>query len=148
MKKNLGLCTWSLLRKSEIGKDIFWKYKTLGKTKEVWGQPTQTPSISSKSSQALTPTQFIIQTKRSYNLLDREGEQRHVARPLDSHRQLTLVKGAVARNPPGQYLAPLGDILAQLVNILIIDRCLAGTVYAETADLLFSLAAFSSQIST
>ena len=80
-------------------------------------------------------------------LLDRERQQGDITRSLDGHCQLALVKGTVARDPPGQDLTPLGDVLAQLVDVLVIDRGpLAGTVDAEAADLLLPLAAFSFQV--
>src|SRR6185437_4887977 len=45
-----------------------------------------------------------------------------IARSLDSHRQVSLVSGAVAGNPTRQNFAPFGDVFLELVWIFIVDQ--------------------------
>src|SRR5438094_3016690 len=61
------------------------------------------------------------------------GKQCHLARAFDRDRDLTLMAAARARNPAGADLAPLGDVPAQLVDVLVVD--LVDLVLAEEAGL-------------
>ena len=55
---------------------------------------------------------------------------------LDRRRQLSLVLGAVARDPSRKDLAALGDISAKLVHVLVADLVVLA---AEDADFLSSV---------
>src|SRR2546423_2354703 len=50
------------------------------------------------------------------------GQQRQKARPLDRHRQLTLIEGFRAGDAARNDLARLGDIALQGGEILVVDR--------------------------
>ena len=79
---------------------------------------------------------------RSHNgiaeLVSDVGQQSHVAGALDGDLNLSLVLSAGTGHTAGQDLAALADELAELVGILVVDKC--DLVCAENADLL-SLAA-------
>ena len=49
------------------------------------------------------------------------GEERHLARPLDRHRDLPLVTAARAGDAAGADLALLGDVAPELVDVLVVD---------------------------
>src|SRR5207237_1037712 len=61
------------------------------------------------------------------------GKQCHLARAFDRDRDLTLMAAARARNPAGADLAALGDVPAQLIDVLVVD--LVDLVLAEEAGL-------------
>jgi hypothetical protein len=64
----------------------------------------------------------------------RKGQQRNIARALDSFRQLALMIRAGPRDPARRDLAPLGDEIAQSTDIFIIyRRFLVGTKTANFA---------------
>src|SRR5690242_19559326 len=48
-------------------------------------------------------------------------QQRHLARSLDGGRDLHLVPAAGAGDAPAADLAHLGDVAAQLVDVLVVD---------------------------
>src|SRR5207249_1382032 len=60
-------------------------------------------------------------------------QQGHLACALDCDRDLTLVPSARAGDPAGADLAPLGDVPAQLVDVLVVD--LVDLVLTEEAGL-------------
>lgn len=62
-----------------------------------------------------------------------EWKQRHMARPLDSHRQRTLMARADAGAAARQYLAAFGQAALQAFDIFIIHD--ADLVCTEHADL-------------
>src|SRR5438067_2068050 len=68
----------------------------------------------------------------------RVGEQRHLTRVLDRGRDVALVLRAVAGDPPGPDLVPVGDELAQQRRVLVID--VGDLLLAEQAHLLLGLA--------
>src|SRR5712692_3776246 len=59
------------------------------------------------------------------------GEKRHLASPLDGDRHLTLVPAAGTGDAPRADLAPLRDVAAQLVHVLVVD--LIDLLFAEVA---------------
>ena len=61
------------------------------------------------------------------------GQQRHVAGPLEGDRQLALVRGAGAGLAARLDLGALGEVAAEAVDLLVVDR--DGLVGAERADL-------------
>src|SRR3990170_1459407 len=60
-----------------------------------------------------------------------EGQQGDVARPLDGHLQLPLVRGADARDPPRQNLAPVAHELPDR-HVLVVN--MVDLLHAELAD--------------
>src|SRR3989304_6242389 len=60
-----------------------------------------------------------------------EGQQGDVARPLDGHLQLPLVRSADARNPPRQDLAPVAHELPDR-HVLVVN--VVDLLHAELAD--------------
>jgi hypothetical protein len=67
------------------------------------------------------------------NLLCDKGEKGYISRPLDGHGQLSLVVGAIARNPTRHDFASLGNVAAQPSDILIVD--LVDLIRTELANL-------------
>ena len=66
-------------------------------------------------------------------VLRRVGQQRHVAGPLEGDRQLALVRGAGAGLAARLDLGALGEVAAEAVDLLVVDR--DRLVGAEGADL-------------
>src|SRR5215472_13293497 len=65
-------------------------------------------------------------------------QHRHLTGVLDGRGDVALVLGAVAGDPPGPYLASVGDELPQQARVLVID---VGDLFlAEQADFLSWLA--------
>src|SRR3990172_6110420 len=60
-----------------------------------------------------------------------EGQQGDVARPLDGHLQLPLVRSADARDPPRQDLAPVAHELPDR-HVLVVN--VVDLLHAELAD--------------
>ena len=67
------------------------------------------------------------------HLVSHVGQQGNVPGALDGHGQLTLMSSTNAGHSAGEDLASLGDVLAKLCSILIIDAC--SLIYTELADL-------------
>src|SRR6266496_1837231 len=66
------------------------------------------------------------------------GKQRHLAGVLDRRRDVALVLGAVARDPPGADLTAVAHELSQQIHVLVVDVVLL--VSAELAELALGLA--------
>jgi hypothetical protein len=70
-------------------------------------------------------------------LLAHEGQQSDAAGALDGRADLSLVSGAYACHPAGHDLAPVGDMKAQGLEVLVVyERDL---VRAEAAELFPSM---------
>src|SRR5207237_10163953 len=65
-------------------------------------------------------------------------QEGHFARRLDGHGHVALVLGAVARNPAGADLAPVGHEPPEQVHVLVVDPL--NVLAAEDADLLLGRA--------
>jgi len=61
-----------------------------------------------------------------------EGQQGHMPRPLDGHRQAALMLGADPGLPTGANLAALADVALQRLDILVVD--LLDVLHAELTD--------------
>src|SRR5262245_60986076 len=67
------------------------------------------------------------------SLVRDEGDEGEHARPLDGAHQLALVTGAGSRDPPGQDLGALGDVVLQGLEVLVVDPL--GLLLADLAVL-------------
>src|SRR3712207_1683176 len=65
-------------------------------------------------------------------------QQRDLAGVLHRDRDVALVLAAVAADPPGTDLAPVGDELPEQAGVLVVDGL--RRVLAECADLLLGFA--------
>ena len=66
-------------------------------------------------------------------LVGQVGQQRQMPGALDGERKLALLLCAVARNPTGDNLAPLGDEALEKLRVLVVDD--EALVGGETTDL-------------
>src|SRR6202521_5988155 len=65
---------------------------------------------------ALRVTGFVLSDSER-----RERQQREHPRPLDRHRELALMPGAIARGAARHYLAALGDEAAERAHVFVVD---------------------------
>src|SRR5690348_11492900 len=95
-------------------------------------------TVRSRSAASLSPTPDARASRRAWSCrstisVDGVGQERHLARPLDRHRHLSLVTPAGPGDPPRPDLALLGHVPPQLVVVLVVD--LLDLLLAEVAGL-------------